>query len=167
MSMGVGQGAGNDPRYGTADDLFDQDAYLSEHGCVLMRDLRPVDGDDAVEVVAAQFRAENGSPGASLGMGQDLYLFRIDDLETALSDPAPSSQSDYPLPAPGSPSREVCLRYQGGMLMMRVAREIEHEELFEPVPARFVRNRTDVISDWRFCPDDADPLESIQAQFDP
>ena len=25
----------------------------------------------------------------------------------------------------------------------------------------------DAISDWRFCPDDVDPLESIQAQSDP
>jgi hypothetical protein len=41
----------------------------------------------------------------------------------------------------------------------------QHETLDEAM--RQAYSEYDTISDWRFCPDDADPLQYIRAQSDP
>jgi hypothetical protein len=135
-------GVDNDDRpFGTADDLFDIGAHLHEHGCFLMmRQLKTIAGEGAFEDVPARFRAENGSPGVALWLGDDLYLFRIDDLEAALSNPAPSAQEDFPLSPEDALSREACQEVQGCVLMVRWAEEVKDQELFEPMPGRFVVN---------------------------
>jgi hypothetical protein len=44
-------------------------------------------------------------------------------------------------------------------------RATRHDTLDEAM--RQAYSEYDAISDWRFCPDDADPLESVQRQSDP
>jgi hypothetical protein len=43
--------------------------------------------------------------------------------------------------------------------------DTQHDTLDEAMSYAF--SEYDAISDWRFCPDDADPLAYIQAQSDP
>jgi hypothetical protein len=129
-------------RFGTSDELFDRDAFLKEHGCLLLlRRLDPIDGEEVFEDVPAQFRAEDGSPAASLRLGQDLYVFSLEDMEAALSDPAPEAPDDEAFPSPELGTREACQEARGCVLLMRAAEEIEDEELYEPVPAKFVKDR--------------------------
>jgi hypothetical protein len=134
------RGVDNDDRpFGTTDDLLDIGAQLHEHGCFLMmRQLKTTAGEEFFEDVTARFRTENCSPAIAFRLGDDLYLFRIDELEDALSDPARSSRDSAPVPPEDLPSREECQKIPGCVLMMRWAEEIEDQELFEPVPALFV-----------------------------
>jgi hypothetical protein len=131
----------NDLQFGSADDLLRHDALACEHGRILMfRDLGPVEGELAMEAVTAEFGAANGSPGARLDIDQSRFLFRIDDLEAALSNPASATGGDCAFPPQGETTRESCSKIPGALLMFRYAREIEKEELFESAPARFVKS---------------------------
>jgi hypothetical protein len=126
--------------YGSVEDISDMAAEVSERGFLLMfRNLLPVDGDEAFEGVPARFRAVNGNPLARLRIGEEVYLFRIDDLESAFSNPCPSDQGERSgVEALNQPTREECLRAQGGLQMAREVREMQDEELFELSPGRLL-----------------------------
>jgi hypothetical protein len=132
----------DDLGFGSADDLLRHNAVVHEHGQILMlRYLGPAEDEPAVEAITAEFGAENGSPGARLDIDQSRFLLQLDDLEVALSNPASATDRDCALPLQGGLSREACSQIPGAVFMVRYAREIEEEELFEPAPARFVENR--------------------------
>jgi hypothetical protein len=100
----------------------------------MFRDMTYVDRDASVEPVPARLAAQNGGLGLGITVGGHFFLARLDEFETAFDDPAPSAAgSDW---FAQDASAEEVSREQGGFSVVRHAKEITEEVLFQPVAAK-------------------------------
>jgi hypothetical protein len=118
---------------GLLEELEDQAAGLRELGYFQMLYGNPTDdGTLFVEGVACRLWAANGNPLIRMKIGPQIYLLGVEDLEKALSAPAPQQAPTITLHEPPTP--DFCRGIRGALFVARFVLE-EDEDLLEPMVA--------------------------------